>query len=294
MPPASTDYDVKPGTVGCYGQVDQWMTESGELVEEFAATEYAGSGWGPDMQHGGPVAALLTRAMDRCQPANGTRISRIVVEILGAIPLTTVRTSARMVRPGRRIALLESDLWALTRDGRWQLAAKARAWRLAASATEEVVNRADALASWDGHTAIEDLTDVALPDTWRMGFVNALDWRIDGSIGGPGPSLAWLRLTQPLVAGELTTPLEQAVAIADTANGVGARLDEHAFTYLNTDLTIHLFDAPTGSWIGLAAESSIGPDGIGMSSAVMLDAAAGPIGRVAQTLLVQRRSGAEG
>ncbi len=280
------------GMVGCYRPLDQSESASGELVEEFASTEYAGSAWGPDMQHGGPVAALLARAMDRCQPAAGTRISRIVVEILGAVPLTNVRTSARVVRPGRRIALLESDLWALTRDGRWQLAAQARAWRLAVSSTAGVVNRADAWAAPRHPPAINDLSVVALPEEWRTGFVNALEWRIERPFGGPGTSLAWLRLAQPLVAGEQATSLEQCVAIADTANGVGARLDAHTYTYLNTDLTIHLFDAPTGSWIGLAAETSVGPDGLGLSSAVMLDAAVGPIGRVAQTLLVQRRAGA--
>ncbi|MCB0914918.1 MAG: thioesterase family protein [Actinobacteria bacterium] len=288
-PDAPLSSESHAGVAACYRPVHTWESEVGEVVEEFASTEYAGSAWGPDMQHGGPVAALLVRAIDRCQPAVGTRISRIVVEILGPIPLTSVRTAARVVRPGRRVALLESDLWVVTRDGRWQLAAQARAWRLAASATEDVVNRADEWSWGDPSPEIEGLTDAGLPEEWRVGFVNALDWRIERSFGGPGTSLAWLRLAIPLVAGESTTPLEQCAAIADTANGVGARLDAQRFTYLNTDLTIHLFDAPTGSWIGLAAETSVGPDGLGLSSAVMLDAAVGPIGRVAQTLLVQRR-----
>lgn len=273
----------------CYLPVDEQRGAEGGLVEEFEATDLAGSGWGPDMQHGGPVAALLTRAMDRGGAADNTRISRVTVDILGPIPLTRVRTAARVARPGRRISLSEADLWVLTRRGDWQLAAQARAWRLATSPTADVVNKADRQAMPDLSSTIDELSDQALPDEWRMGFVNALDWRISGVIGGPGPSLAWLRLRQPIVAGEVTTALEQAVAIADTANGVGARLDAHAFTYLNTELTVHLFDAPTGGWVGLAAESSIGPDGIGLSSAVMLDAERGPIGRVAQTLLIARR-----
>ena len=280
------------GHLGCYRPVHHWTSDTGELLEEFEATQYAGGAWGPDMQHGGPVAALLTRAMDRRHPAAGSRISRVVVDIFGAIPMSRVRTSARVLRPGRRIALLEADLWALIGEDRWQLAAQARAWRLAVSPTDDVVTRADALASRQDPGAIEGLTDAVLPDAWRVGFVRALEWRIDGPLGEPGRSLAWLRLAQPLVAGEQTTPLEQCVAIADTANGVGARVDAEKFTYLNTDLTIHLFDDPTGSWIGLEAESSVGPDGLGLSSAVMLDAAIGPIGRVAQTLLVQRRPSA--
>lgn len=291
MPQESVDSGQVAGDLGCYRPVHQWTSETGELVEEFEATQYAGSAWGPDMQHGGPVAALLTRAMARCHPAAGSRISRVVVDIFGAIPTSRVRTSARVLRPGRRIALLEADLWALGGVDRWQLAAQARAWRLAVSPTDDVVTRADALAAQKDPAAIERLTDADLPDAWRVGFVQALEWRIDEPLAGPGRSLAWLRLAQPLVAGERTTPLEQCVAIADTANGVGARVDAQEFTYLNTDLTIHLFDDPTGSWIGLEAESSVGPGGSGLSSAVLLDAAIGPIGRVAQTLLVQRRPG---
>ena len=78
------------------------------------------------------------------------------------------------------------------------------------------------------------------------------------------------------------------MAIADVANGVGARLDARQWTYLNTDLTVHLFDPPTGPWIGLQAETSIGHDGIAMSSAV-IHTSAGPVGRLAQNVLIQRR-----
>lgn len=76
------------------------------------------------------------------------------------------------------------------------------------------------------------------------------------------------------------------MAIADTANGVGARLDPGVFTFLNCDLIVSLHTPPAGDWFGLAAETSVGPDGIAMSSAVLHDQA-GPIGRVSQTVLVE-------
>jgi len=40
-----------------------------------------------------------------------------------------------------------------------------------------------------------------------------------------------MRLIHPLVAGEELTPLEQAVAIADVANGIGARIDPGEFSF---------------------------------------------------------------
>lgn len=273
--------------VGCYTPLGSDVQADGTVFEQFAATAFAASGWGPDMQHGGPVSALMTRAMERCAPAPDMRLSRIAVEILGAIPVSEVRVSARVARPGRRIAMLEAELSALMRDGTWRQVAVARAWRLATSPTADIVHRADGAGS---NAEIDDLPRVDLPEIWRVGFVRALDWRFEAPATGDatGPTTAWIRLTRPLVAGEKPTPLEQAVAIADTANGVGSRIDAFAFTYLNTDLTIHLFDAPDGGWVGLRAESSVGPDGLGMSSAAMLNPA-GPIGRVAQSLLIQRR-----
>lgn len=272
---------------GCYVHLGADRDGTGAAVDHFAATPYAASGWGPDMQHGGPVAALMTRAMQRCEPDPGMRLSRITVEILGAIPVSEVRVEARVVRPGRRIAMLEAELDALMRGGGWRRVALARAWRLAESPTADVVHRADG-AGLGGD--IDAMPRIELPEQWRVGFVQALDWRyeVGGQPGSQGPTTAWLRLTQPLVAGEATNALQQAVAIADTANGVGSRIDAFAFTYLNTDLTIHLFDEPDGDWLGLRAESSVGPAGRGMSAAVLLNPH-GAIGRVAQSLLIERR-----
>lgn len=272
----------------CYRRLGRGREAAGTLVEQFAATPYAASAWGPDMQHGGPVAALMTRAMQRCDPAPQAWLSRITVEILGAIPVSEVRVSAWVARPGRRIALLEAELTALMRNGEWRRVALARAWRLATSPTPDIVHRADGAAR---ERDIDAMPRLELPEQWRVGFVRALDWRFqaeDQTAQPPGPTTAWIRLTRPLVAGEEATPLEQAVAIADTANGVGSRIDASAFTYLNTDLTLHLFDEPVGGWVGLRAESSVGTDGVGLSAAVMLGPR-GAIGRVAQSLLVERR-----
>ena len=70
--------DVDTAGVGCYrslGTVDRDGT-----LEVFEPTVHTASGWGPNMQHGGPVSGLLTRAIERHQRP-GTRISRVTVEI---------------------------------------------------------------------------------------------------------------------------------------------------------------------------------------------------------------------
>ncbi|MFC5993675.1 thioesterase family protein [Pseudonocardia hispaniensis] len=261
--------------------------EGDRLIETFAATEHVGSPWGP-MQHGGPVAALLARAMDRHDPRPGCRTSRVTIDLLGPVPVGEVRVSARTERPGRRIALIQAILEARDRDGTWRPYAHGSAWRLATQRTHDVIHRGDSSQRPPDPSA-GTVHDHRIPDAWRLGgFVGAVEWRVAqlGTRAGV-PTVAWVNLTRALIEGEQTSDLERLIALADTANGVGARLDPARFTFLNTEMTVHLHHPPSGQWYGLEAETSIGPDGIGTSSGV-LHAEAGPIGRVTQNLLVER------
>lgn len=60
-------------------------TEEGH--ERFASTQATVSIWGPTLQHGAPPSALLVRALERCGARDETRLTRVVVEILGPIPI---------------------------------------------------------------------------------------------------------------------------------------------------------------------------------------------------------------
>lgn len=268
-----------------YRPTDRHEGQSGsDAAQVLLPTPLTGSAWGPNMQHGGPVAALLTRAMEQLDPRPDTRITRVHVDILGAVPLDPVRVTAHVERPGRRIQLLGAEL-ATEVTGTWRPVARALAWQLATQPTAEVAHRADpAVAPPDSAQG-----QVLLPEDWQQGFVTALDFRLTGPIGAPGrPTLAWISLTVPLVQGETTSPLQAVMAISDTANGVGARLDHRQWTYLNTDLSVLLFEAPVGPWFGIEAETSVGSTGIAMSSAV-LHQPTGPLGRISQNVLVERR-----
>jgi hypothetical protein len=91
-----------------------------------------------------------------------------------------------------------------------------------------------------------------------------------------------------LVDTDQTTPLQRLAMVVDCANGVGAVLDMNDFAFMNTDTVVHLHRQPTGADFGLRARASIGPDGIGVTTAEIFDRA-GFIGAAAQTLLVQRQ-----
>lgn len=271
------------GRTGCYRRID---VDDSTGAETFESTEFSASGWGPNMQHAGPVAGLLTRAMEH-RRREGTRISRVGVDLLGAVPVTTVRVRAWTQRPGRRIELLAADMVAEQPDGGWREVATARAWQLATEDTADVAHRADPAVTPPDD---EVQTDIGLDPSWRVGFVNALEWHVPDLTRAPGtPTLGWLRLTEPLVLGEEPTSLQRVMTIADVANGVGARLDARMFTFMNTDLSVVLFEQPQGDWVGVQAEMSVGTRGTAMTSAVLHDLS-GPVGRLTQNLLVQRRT----
>ena len=239
--------------------------------EVFRATPHTVSAWGPDLQHGAPPSAILTRAMDRLDRSADTRIARVAVDLLGPVPLGELRTRARVTRPGRRIQMIESELEA---GGR--IVARASAWRMLISDTADVEQTPD---------RPRELPDADYNSEffhrWTSGYIDSLELR------GAADGTVWARPTMPLVAGEETTPAEHVMCVADIANGVGAVLEPEEWRFLNTDLVTHLHRRPVGQWIGVAAQASIGPDGAGATSGTLFDEV-GAIGHTLQALLVER------
>src|SRR5947209_18861429 len=76
----------------------------------FLATELARGPWDPAAQHGGAPAALLMRAFERLPAADGLVLARVTYEFLRPVPLDELAVSASVVRPGRRVQLLEAVL----------------------------------------------------------------------------------------------------------------------------------------------------------------------------------------
>jgi hypothetical protein len=55
---------------------------------------------------------------------------------------------------------------------------------------------------------------------------------------------------------------------------------------MNTDLVVHLHRVPAGEWIGIRAETSYGPDGIGAAFGTLFDES-GAVGGIQQSVLVR-------
>jgi hypothetical protein len=131
--------------------------------------------------------------------------------------------------------------------------------------------------------------EVALhKDFWQSGFVSSLEWRWLHLIGESGPGAVWMRPKPVLVQGESLTPLQRLFTVADVSNGIGSKISPEHWTYLNTDMTVHLFRVPEGEWIGVSSEASYGSDGVGMCAGVLYDEN-GAVGRINQTVQIRPR-----
>jgi hypothetical protein len=248
--------------------------------ERFHATVSTTGPWFADAQHVGPPSALLVRALERLEGRPGAQLSRITVEVLGPVPAGELQVSARVERPGRAIELLGAEM---TVGGRAVL--RVRAWRLACGDTAAVaVGEAAPLPPPD-----EGALQTARPAGWLPGFIDALEWRwLQGGLGEPGPGTAWARPRVPLVEGEEASPLQRLAVVADSGNGVGSPLDMREWLFVNTELTIHLHRAPVGEWTAVAAQTVVGPTGLGTVSGLLYDDR-GHVGRSAQGLIVRPR-----
>jgi len=126
------------------------------------------------------------------------------------------------------------------------------------------------------------------PLGWDRNYVHSLEWLWLTERLCEGPGESWINPTVDLVNGEAMTPLERLFAVADCANGIGSKLDITKWTFLNTDLAVHVFRIPDGDWIGFRAETSYGPDGVGATVGTLFDER-GAIGAIQQSVLVRRR-----
>src|SRR5437764_8090114 len=102
-----------------------------------------------------------------------------------------------------------------------------------------------------------------------------------GGLGEIGPGRMWGRQRVALVDGQKPTGLQRLMTVADSASGIGNRLDIAHWLFINTELTVHLWREPVGEWIGVDSDTTVGPTGVGTAASVLHDGD-GPVGRTAQ------------
>ena len=248
----------------------------------YRAGELTRGPWDPGAQHAGPPSALLGRAIERLPQAGEFQIGRITFEILRPLPIGPVQISARVLRPGRRVQLVEAEL----SDGE-QVLMRASAWRLRIATVElpaqDVVRPAPPPGPEEAHEV------EYFPTAQEHGYHTAMEARfVDGGFVEKGPATAWLRMRCALVAGEEPSPLQRLLVVADVGNGISSPLDYRDFIFINVELSVHVERLPAGEWIGAEALTLPQPTGVGTTESVLHDRG-GRVGRAAQTLLIAPR-----
>lgn len=245
---------------------------NGHLV----ASELTTGPWDSRAQHGGAPAALLMRAFEQLPAPEGVVFARITYELLRPVPIGELHLSADVIRPGRRVQLLEASL----RDAEGTEVVRARALRIQRARGN--VDTGPGQAPAGPETGNDGLftprrRPMFAPDAIEIRFVK-------GRFGG-GDATAWFHLHVPVVAGEEPTPLQRLAAAADFGNGISSPLSWNDYVFINPDLTLYVEREPSGEWIGLESTTRIAPDGIGISESILYDAR-GRVGRAIQALLV--------
>lgn len=247
----------------------------------FVATELARGPWDPGAQHGGAPAALLMRAFEDLPAADGLAIGRVTYEFLRPVPLGDLRVNAEVVRPGRRVQLLDASL--STTDG--VEVVRARALQ---------IQRADPNAPRTPPNLPHSGPEEGRENDWQpahrpMFAPDAIEIRfIEGTFSDAGPSTAWIRLRGPLIAGEKTSQLQLMAAAADFGNGISTALPWHEYVFINPDLTLYIEREPLGEWICLESQTIIAQDGIATAESDLYDRR-GRVGSATQALLITTR-----
>jgi hypothetical protein len=251
--------------------------------DHFQPTELTRGPWDPDSQHAGPPSALLGWVIEQLPEDDEFQVGRITFEILRPVPIAPVRVDAQVVRPGRRVQMVEAELTDV--DG--EVLMLARGWRIRKAKLDLP---GEALVASQPPAPPEDGTDAGFfPTGQEHGYHSAMEIRfVAGGFLEPGPATAWLRMRQPLVGGEEPTPLQRTLVAADVGNGISAALDFRRFLFINVDLTVHLERMPKGEWIGVDAATLPRPKGVGTAESTLFDGD-GRIGRALQTLLISER-----
>jgi hypothetical protein len=252
--------------------------------DHYVPTEHSRGPWSPDLLHGGPVAALLAHELD--DGSADWFPARFTADFMRPLAIAPMRITTDVVREGRRARLVDAEL----RSGD----------KLVARATLQQVRVAEVPVDADGPAKTWTATRPDPPEarprsqmTLTEGGVafhaTSVEHRTyDGLLTAVGPANDWIRVDLPLLPGVELGRLGRVVAAADFGNGVSSSVPFDRYTFVNADLTVHLFRLPVDEWVLLEAVTSAADDGVGLAESALSDRL-GRIGRSCQSLAIDLR-----
>ena len=247
---------------------------------KYEPTEATIGPWSSDLQHGGPPCALLTHALRIFPSSDNLKMVRITIEFFSAVPIKPCEIKIKKVRAGKKIEFLRGQYIS---EGKTILLA--HAWRI-----ESQMGITKPVSDGFKLPRLPDpQVQISFPGITYFPYLDAIEWRFtEGSFDKMGPATVWTRPRIPLIEGFEIDGLESLILMIDSANGASAELDVLKWTFVPVDMTVGFYRQPIGPWVGMAARTSIGKEGIGQSTTTIFDSK-GSIGRSIHTLFIRPR-----
>lgn len=242
--------------------------------------------WDPGAQHGGAPAALLTHAIEAVDAPDPVQIARLTFELMRPVPLATLDVRTEVLRPGRKVQLVQASLH--TEDGTEVMRATALRIRTAdLEVPTEAVPDDPVPTGPERGQHLSFAAGMAPEGTAFHKDANDIRF-VAGGFDRPGPATGWIRLLPAVVDGRPTSPLMRLAAAADFGNGFSWAVPRDRWIFINPDLTIHVVRPPEGEWICLRSTTHPGPQGVALAESALYDRR-GRVGRSVQSLLLDRR-----
>jgi Thioesterase-like superfamily len=243
-------------------------------------TEIARGPWSPRAQHGGAPSALLAGLLERVDAGPSALTVRLTIDLMRPVPLGPLRVVTRVVRPGKKVQIVEGMLL----DGDVEVV---RASTLRLRTLDDELEPAWLAPDVARLPPPRDAAQFPRMTSGQLGFWNAVEMSpVKGQLFVPGPASVWFRLRVQVIAGEEPSPLQRVAAVADFGNGVGSGIDRERLTFINADLNVTLHRLPATEWVGLEGAMFAEPSGVGVAETVLHDER-GRIGRGVQTVILE-------
>ena len=238
--------------------------------------------WRADAMHGGPPAALAGWAIGTEVGAD-EYVARVNVELERPVPLVPLEVLVARRRVSGRVAHVDVTV-SVVEESTVVLSARGLVLRVS-EVPEPKSKIAEPVEPVPGPEAAARLSAFASGDLTAY-HRDAVEHRFTkGEFFELGPTTSWIRLRQPLVAGEETSGLCRVLAAADFGSGISAIFDfNDGIGLINADLSVSLRRRPQGEFIRVAATTHLDPSGTAMATSLLADEA-GELGMATQSLL---------
>jgi hypothetical protein len=255
--------------------------------DRYLPTELTRGGWSDDAQHGGPPVGLAAHVIESRHGSPDMVTTRLTTDLVRPVPLAPLTVHSRVIRPGRRIQVIEAIMAAGDLEVALVTALMIRVAEI------DLPERPESGWVQPGLPHTFDLVETRLwtGDTASLTRFHhdAIEIRtFEQSFSSPGPGTSWLRLRCEVIAGTPPSPFVRTATLADVGNGNSTSVDPREWMYVNPDVALALHRPLRGDWLGMRSVAHQHATGIGLAESVLFDEV-GPIGTVTQSQLIERR-----